>query len=245
MNGSAAEDHFAMNGTVTEDHSVMNGTITGKNPTMNGEDDLAETLEQWSMNLVEAAKAHRGTSGQQSLLLRSKMSNNAKQIIDAIKDPGETPFEYSIQMAEMGALRMMMELKIFDKIPQQGSISYGDLAASIGAEESLLTRFLWMLVSRGLLKQIGEDQVAHTRLSKTYVDGNPQGTFFQAMFDECMPTYTKWPNYFEKFGLKEPREGNYVPMTFALGLRREELLGDDERPPKTFKGYQPEHGDAG
>ncbi len=43
-------------------------------------------------------------------------------------------------MAEMGALRMMMELKIFDKIPQQGSISYGDLAASVGAEESLLSK---------------------------------------------------------------------------------------------------------
>ena len=43
-------------------------------------------------------------------------------------------------MAEMGALRMMMELKIFDKIPQQGSISYSDLAASVGAEESLLSK---------------------------------------------------------------------------------------------------------
>jgi hypothetical protein len=42
-------------------------------------------------------------------------------------------------MAEMGALRMLMELKIFDKIPQSGSISYKDLAASVGAEESLLS----------------------------------------------------------------------------------------------------------
>ena len=43
-------------------------------------------------------------------------------------------------MAEMGALRMLMELKIFDRIPQQGSISYRDLAASVGAEESLLSK---------------------------------------------------------------------------------------------------------
>jgi hypothetical protein len=43
-------------------------------------------------------------------------------------------------MAEMGALRMMMELKVFDKIPQQGTISYKDVAVSVGAEESLLSK---------------------------------------------------------------------------------------------------------
>jgi hypothetical protein len=39
----------------------------------------------------------------------------------------------------MGALRMLMDMGVFDKIPQQGSISYRDLAASVGAEESLLS----------------------------------------------------------------------------------------------------------
>jgi hypothetical protein len=43
-------------------------------------------------------------------------------------------------MAEMGALRMLMELKVFDMIPQEGSISYKDLAAKVGAEESLLSK---------------------------------------------------------------------------------------------------------
>ena len=42
-------------------------------------------------------------------------------------------------------------------------------------------RFLWMLVSTGLLVQEGEDHVAHTRLSKIYVTNNPQGAFFQIM----------------------------------------------------------------
>lgn len=45
-----------------------------------------------------------------------------------------------MQMAEMGALRMLMELKVFDKIPQEGSISYKELAESVGAEESLLSK---------------------------------------------------------------------------------------------------------
>jgi len=38
-----------------------------------------------------------------------------------------------------------------------------------------------MLVATGMLKQIGEDQVAHSKFSKIYANKNPQGIFFQIM----------------------------------------------------------------
>ncbi len=38
-----------------------------------------------------------------------------------------------------------------------------------------------------------------------------------------MITYTKWPDYFEKFGLKEPREGNYIPTTFTWGCEEKDF----------------------
>lgn len=98
INGSAAEDHSTMNSTAMKEHSTMNGTVTENHPEMNGEDGLADSLQQWATNLADAAKAYKGASGQQSLLLRSEMSNNARQIINAIKEPGETPFEYSVQV---------------------------------------------------------------------------------------------------------------------------------------------------
>lgn len=52
-----------------------------------------------------------------------------------------------------------------------------------------------------------------------------------------MITYTKWPDYFEKFGLKEPREGNYVPITFAWGCEEKnfwEMMNDH---PKRLKAF--------
>lgn len=42
-------------------------------------------------------------------------------------------------MAEMGAIRMFMRMRAFDKIPLEGTISYKDLAASLGAEEALIS----------------------------------------------------------------------------------------------------------
>ncbi len=75
----------------------MNGTTNGTH-TMNGEDELVDSLQTWATKLVEATKAYKGASGQQSLLLRTEMSETAKQIINAVKEPGETCFEYSVQV---------------------------------------------------------------------------------------------------------------------------------------------------
>ena len=45
-------------------------------------------------------------------------------------------------MAEIGAIRMIMKMKAFDKIPLDGSISYEDLATSLGAEVPLISRLI-------------------------------------------------------------------------------------------------------
>jgi len=42
-------------------------------------------------------------------------------------------------MGEMGAIRMFMKMRAFDKIPLEGSVSYKDLADSLGAEENLIS----------------------------------------------------------------------------------------------------------
>lgn len=43
-------------------------------------------------------------------------------------------------MAEMGALRVLMDWGALEHIPSDGSISYQDLAAKVGAEEPLLRK---------------------------------------------------------------------------------------------------------
>lgn len=64
----------------------------------NGEDHLVDDLQSWAANLADAAKAYKTASGQESLALRSKMTDNAKHIINAVKEPMETCFEHSVQV---------------------------------------------------------------------------------------------------------------------------------------------------
>ncbi|KIW32316.1 uncharacterized protein PV07_03870 [Cladophialophora immunda] len=179
--------------------------------------ELVESLNALTNQIYETSKDYKDPSGQQGLLLRQRMTNAARQIINVVREPGETPYEFSTHMAEMGAIRMFMKMKAFDKIPLEGSISYEDLAASLGAEVPLVTRMAWMMVATGFLHQIGEDRVAHSRLSKLYVSGNAQGVFFQIMFDEAMVPWVQWPQFFTKYGLKEPKLGNHNPHSFAWG----------------------------
>ena len=45
-----------------------------------------------------------------------------------------------------------------------------------------------MLVATGMLKQVGEDRVAHSRFSKTYISSNPQGKWFQIVYGRMSPS---------------------------------------------------------
>jgi hypothetical protein len=45
-------------------------------------------------------------------------------------------------MGEMGATYMFMEWKLFDKIPANSSISYKELATSVGAEEAVVCKYI-------------------------------------------------------------------------------------------------------
>ncbi len=50
-------------------------------------------------------------------------------------------------MGEMGATYMFQEWNLFDKIPQEGSISFAELALSIGAEVAVICQCTAILSS--------------------------------------------------------------------------------------------------
>jgi hypothetical protein len=102
---------------------------------INGKVEQGDSLESWAANLADAAKAYKGASGQRSLLLRNKMSYAAKQIINAVKDPGETPFEYSVQVRKT----LLAHAVLFAYQPVDGGngrSSYDDGAQSLRQDSS-------------------------------------------------------------------------------------------------------------
>lgn len=68
------------------------------NGTTNGEG--TKSLDALTQQLSEEVGNYKDTSGNAGLLQRKKILNAAKQIIDEVKEPGETPFEYSISVCD-------------------------------------------------------------------------------------------------------------------------------------------------
>ena len=52
-----------------------------------------------------------------------------------------------------------------------------------------------------------------------------------------MTTYTKWPAYFEKYGLQEPKENHHVPITFAWGCEEKDFWQMISGYPKRLKAF--------
>ncbi|GME23733.1 O-methyltransferase family 2 [Neofusicoccum parvum] len=122
-------------------------------------------------------------------------------------------------MMEMAALRLLMDWDVFDKIPREPeSISYAALSAKVDTEERLLKRMAWMLVSRGLLRQVGEDRVAHTKLSPIFAERESYALWFKFCYDNRGFVASRWPKYFARYGRKEPANTTHDnPVSFAHG----------------------------
>ncbi|OLN82366.1 Demethylsterigmatocystin 6-O-methyltransferase 10 [Colletotrichum chlorophyti] len=142
----------------------------------------------------------------------------ANNLIAAVKDPADEWFDAAAQVALWGANRLFWEWKAYDRIPAEGSISYGELAKKVDAEESLIRRIGGVITSMGVLEQVGDDSVAHTKRSRIYIDGHPAGQIMDMAWENALVPYVHMPAYFEKYGRKEPQSLNHVPGTFAYGV---------------------------
>ena len=69
-----------------------------------GNDTDLDSLQNWATEILEATKAYKNASGQEGLHLRSKITNNAKQIINTVRDPGETCFQYAVSVRNIAPI---------------------------------------------------------------------------------------------------------------------------------------------
>ncbi|KAK1497742.1 O-methyltransferase [Colletotrichum abscissum] len=149
---------------------------------------------------------------------KSSIIQRAQAIIDKLEDtPRERAMNDCIKVGEMTAKQLFNAWGVFQKIPVQGSIPYQELASSVGCELQLLVRLAWMLNSTGILKQVGEDAVAHTEKSKMFINDNPDGDLTRIVFVHGMVSFAQFEKYFHAYGLQEPRGRTHVPYTFAYG----------------------------
>ncbi|KAK3294633.1 O-methyltransferase-domain-containing protein [Chaetomium fimeti] len=183
---------------------------------------VADTLEALSETLAKAAEDLR--SGSLSLesdnLQRMGLLKAGGDLINAVSLPQDKIVLWLPHFAHMTAIRLFIKWKAFEKIPidDGATISYTDLAATLGADVSLITRFARVLVANGTLEQIGGDSVAHTKFSKVLTTANPIWAMMQLGFDSQLSAWVAMPKYFDQYGIAaEPKDRLQTILAFAEG----------------------------
>ncbi|EJT76003.1 hypothetical protein GGTG_05928 [Gaeumannomyces tritici R3-111a-1] len=165
--------------------------------------------------LLESAKAMQANP--QDKELRMSMAKLAKRIGTEAAGPESIIPMYAVAFGEIGATYQFMEWKLFDKIPKDKSISYQELADSVGADLSVVSRLGGMLVASGRLIQTSPGHVKHSSTSHMFANGHNAGNLFRILLEHGLRGYLHWPEYFAKYGPHEPAGPTHNPFTFSHG----------------------------
>ncbi|KAK1752895.1 Demethylsterigmatocystin 6-O-methyltransferase [Echria macrotheca] len=167
--------------------------------------------------LADAKKLAAGASEDEDAL-RRKIGMAAKRIAVETPPPMDVIKGEWVAMADIAVWSLFLEWKAFDLIPLNGSISISDLAKGLNAEESLVSRLANFLVCVGkLLPGPEPNHVRHSRLSKLLISTAPTSPLCTVAIGNGFKSYARWPEYFEKYGRREPPDVRHTPFAFAWG----------------------------
>ncbi|KAK3938737.1 O-methyltransferase-domain-containing protein [Diplogelasinospora grovesii] len=203
----------------------------------NERSDIADKLESLAQQLTETGKCIREgrITLESSLADRVKLLSAVKEVADSVKQPSDEIMEMLPMFANVVAIRLFIKWKAFENIPTNGAISYKDLAEKVGAEANLIIMYYTDTDHKP-----ASHQVAHTRRSQLYTTLNPMSAVMQvasARFDDHLPSFAAMPEYFDKFGLKEPtsrHETIYAYSMDQLGSTVWEIMNKHEDRMRNF-----------
>ncbi|KAJ5116774.1 O-methyltransferase [Penicillium angulare] len=144
-----------------------------------------------------------------------------------------------INLVEIGILKTFIDNKVFDRIPEDGDISFQELANTGESEVALLERFCNYLVAAEILESPSPGRVAHTDRSRAYKTGEIPAGFIQHVFNFLLRPVACWPAYFDENGLAAPKTVNKIPLGLATGYPDSDLYGVLDKEPvlaKLFNG---------
>ncbi|KAK1525701.1 O-methyltransferase [Colletotrichum costaricense] len=194
--------------------------------------DLSKTFSTLATQLSQLA-----SSISSDVEKNSAAVDIARRILAAARGPTPDWMDRMINVMELTGLKLLLDWNALAMIPSEGSITYAELAKKLSAEEPLLRRLAWVLVSSGMLRQVDDDKIAHTEKSREYLPGTPNELLLHMMFEEHVTTALKLPEYFEQYGRREPATRQHTPYAFSRGQPEKEIWEIHQENPAQVKRF--------
>ncbi|KAJ0339414.1 hypothetical protein COL154_009951 [Colletotrichum chrysophilum] len=179
----------------------------------------ADKLEELAVKLTSAAKTMRA-GNEPSQKEHDTLVSTIRNVGNAVHTPLDDVYDTSMAWCKAAAIRLLVNWKVFENIPESGFIRYQDLAEKVGGDAVLIRRVCWVLVATGFLEQRGHDQIGHTSHTRIFANSttsNANASLWMVICDEWMHPLLAMPDYYEKFGIKEPTGRLHSIKAFGEG----------------------------
>ncbi|CAG8937812.1 unnamed protein product [Penicillium salamii] len=180
-----------------------------------------------------------------------------EQLRSAVESPTETVLRLIYQPPQNAAVRIVIELGIFNLLVRDTDLSATQLAEYTGAERELIgitpcrekardyglwgpltriVRLMRVMVSLGLCSMSASE--VYTANEKTVAFTQPIGRDGLAcIFDLTLPTLSKLPEYMRSHGYSNPKDYALSPMQWAVGQSQFEWLASHPEQQRLFNSY--------
>ncbi|GAB1315078.1 hypothetical protein MFIFM68171_05288 [Madurella fahalii] len=161
--------------------------------------------------LVEALKACPRASKAEHLALLDR--------VDKVRGLLETPYDVIERqqeaMSTAGAMYTLITTGAIKKVPNEGTITAKELAASINVDVSAIQRLMRAAIVSGFFTETAPDTYAHNALSQAY-QVEALGCFFLLCYDFNKMS-TMLPDYFRTHAPEDLYDLRKSPFVFSIG----------------------------
>jgi len=140
------------------------------------------------------------------------------------------------------ALRIAVEMKLFESLPQNGEqISLAELSKKTGAEEEFVTRIARVLGAYEIVRltytESGLPNYSHMPYSR-FMSSSAGRAATKHLFDTMFHGQTASAgHYFTKYGFKSPEDAKNCPYTFAHGAQNASFFDLLEKDPEELATF--------
>lgn len=117
------------------------------------------------------------------------------------------------------AVRIAIEMGLFNAVPMAGNISLADLAAKTKSDEEFVLRITRTLVAFNILSESEEGRLSHTQFSGFLTIGPAQALIKHVLQDVVFAHINSVDKYYAEYGFKSPEDYKNCPIAVGFGKK--------------------------
>ncbi|EHA55876.1 hypothetical protein MGG_08377 [Pyricularia oryzae 70-15] len=180
-------------------------------------------------SLEPAADAHGVLKHPEGVAARNAVVELAQRIVAMTMDPDMNLLISSLQFHFCSSLKVAIDLKVHEHVPRRGSITSSELAAKVGADESILVRIMRALILKHVFCSPTPGTYAHTAMSWCMMKSPDAIDLLGHRLDESFRASSRQADALALVNYREPDEADVKGFSMAFGTTENfwEVLGHE------------------